>query len=357
MYSVILGFITAFAITYFVIPLIIKVAKERRLYDRPNERSAHKEPTPSLGGIGIFAGAVCGIVLWTPLLSFSGLQYILAAFVMIFLIGVMDDLLPLSPTKKIVSQLLVAVVLVYKGRVELTSLYGLLGIGELPELTSFILSIVVIIAIVNAFNLIDGINGLAGSIGLLTCVAWGCWFYAVGDAAMPVLAFSLAGAIVAFLRYNVTPAKIFMGDTGSLLIGTVSAILAIKFIEANKGLPAVPWLHFPAAPAIAIGVLILPLYDTLRVFVCRLWEGRSPFYPDKNHIHHLLLDLGLSHMRATVVLVVVNGLFIAGAVALSGLGTAWLLLVELVLAYACTELLQRFSRRRRPPTAPEQLAT
>lgn len=356
MYSVILGFITAFTLTFFIIPLIIRVAKERRLYDRPNERSAHRVPTPSLGGIAIFAGAICGIVLWTPLPVFGVLQYILAAFVMIFLIGVHDDLMPLSPTKKFVSQLLVAVVLAYKAGVSLTSFYGLFGIGELPELTGFLLSIVVIIAIINAFNLIDGIDGLAGSIGLLTCLTWGSWFFYLGDAAMAVVSFSLAGAILAFLRYNITPAQIFMGDTGSLLIGTVSAILAIKFIQSNYQEP-LPALHFHAAPAIAVGVLILPLFDTLRVFVCRIWQGRSPFHPDKNHIHHLLLGTGLSHMQATVVLVLVNGAFIAGAVALHWLGTAVLLALELLAAWVFTYLAQRLAKKRENTVLkPEKLA-
>lgn len=345
MYPIFLGFITAFTLTFSIIPVIVRVAKERRIYDQPNERSSHEEPTPSLGGVGIFAGTICAVVLWMPLDKFGVLQYILAAFVLIILVGVMDDLLPMSPTKKFSGQVLVAIILAYKSNVRITSLYGVFGIYDLPELMGFVLSILVIIAIINAFNLIDGIDGLAGAIGLLACVSWGIWFIAVESPALAVVAFSLAGAITAFLKYNFTPAKIFMGDTGSLLIGTVCAILAINFIETNRLLPTDSPFMFNSAPAIAIGILILPLYDTVRVFVQRILRGNSPFSPDKTHIHHLLLDWGMSHSKSTAVLLAVNVAFIAGATALDWLGTSTLLVVEVVLMFLITFLLQRFSKK------------
>jgi UDP-N-acetylmuramyl pentapeptide phosphotransferase/UDP-N-acetylglucosamine-1-phosphate transferase len=348
MYAIILGFITAFVLTFSIIPIIIRVARERRIYDRPNERSSHDEPTPSLGGIGIFAGTICGVVLWTPLDSFGVLQYILAAFVLIFLIGAMDDLLPLSPMKKFSAQLLVAIILAYKSDVRITSLYGVFGVNEIPELMSFALSVLVIIAIINSFNLIDGINGLAGSIGLLACVVWGTWFLAIKSPALAVVAFSLAGAITAFLKYNFTPARIFMGDTGSLLVGTVCAILAINFIEMNHHTPTPPAITFNAAPAIAVGILILPLYDTVRVFVQRIMHGRSPFSPDKTHIHHLLLDLGMSHMKATATLLTVNVFFIAFTVAFGHFSTSTLLILEIALMFIFTFTLQRLSKKRQP---------
>jgi UDP-N-acetylmuramyl pentapeptide phosphotransferase/UDP-N-acetylglucosamine-1-phosphate transferase len=353
MYAIILGFITAFTLTYLIIPLIIRVAKERRIYDRPNERSSHIEPTPSLGGIGIFSGTICAIVLWTPLESFGVLQYILAAFVLIFLIGAMDDLMPMSPLQKLAGQVLVAIILCYKSNVKITSFYGVMGVYELPELTSFGLSLVIIVGIINAFNLIDGINGLAGSVALLSCLVWGPWFALVGAPALAVVAFSLAGAITAFLKYNFTPAKIFMGDTGSLLMGTVCSILALKFIEMNHGNDSAH--TFGAAPAIAIAVLILPIYDTLRVFTMRVAQGRSPFSPDKRHIHHVLLQAGLSHSQATAVLVIINLTFIIVAFALNYYGTIAVLAVEIGLAMLLTFLL-RWLDRRTNRRNPDQLA-
>ena len=214
MYAVILGFITGFTLTYSIIPVIIRVARERRIYDRPNERSSHAEPTPSLGGIGIFAGTICAVVLWTPLDAFGVLQYVLAAFVLIFLIGVLADLIPLSPTKKFSGQLLVAIILAYKSDVRITSLYGVFGIYDIPELASFVLSVVIIIAIINSFNLIDGINGLAGSIGLLACLSLGAWFFVVHSPALAVVAFSLAGGFPALLgaRVLIHPGAVLGAD-------------------------------------------------------------------------------------------------------------------------------------------------
>lgn len=347
MFSVLLGFITALCLTYVVIPVIIRIARNKKLYDRPNERSAHFEPTPSLGGIAIFGGAVCATVVWTPPAYFGQLQYVLAAFIIIFLIGVKDDLSPLSPLKKLAGQLLAALILVYQANLRISSLYGILGVQELPDLFSFLFSIIVIVGIMNAFNLIDGINGLAGSVGLLACFIWGCWFYAVGEMAFCVLSFALAGALVAFLKFNVTPARIFMGDTGSLLVGTVCAVLAIKFIELQRNISVDQHYALHAAPAIAIGILILPLFDTVRVLCRRIWLGYPPFRPDRSHIHHMLLDLGLSHMQATTLLLGVNLFFITGAFVLSRLGNMALLVLELGCAMVFSSLLYRMALRRK----------
>lgn len=332
MYALILSFITAFMLTYLIIPIIIKVAQERRIFDRPNERSSHLEPTPSLGGIGIFAGTVCAIVLWTPLQTFDALQYILAAFILIFLMGVLDDLMPISPVKKFVGQLLVAIILAYKANVQISSFYGVFGVETLPSLTSFVLSILIIVGIINAFNLIDGVNGLAGSIGLFTCVLLGAWFFAVGLIGLSVVAISLAGAIVAFLKYNFTPARIFMGDTGSLLIGTVCALLAIKFIESNHIIPSRSPYILGGAPAIAIAILILPIYDTLSSFLRRALQGQSPFKPDKKHIHHQLLRLGFSHTQTTLTLMGINLFFVLTVLPLHTFGTKVLLVLEMGMA-------------------------
>jgi UDP-GlcNAc:undecaprenyl-phosphate/decaprenyl-phosphate GlcNAc-1-phosphate transferase len=339
MYDIILSFLTAFMLTYFAIPSIINIAKKKNLCDEPGDRRSHSESTPSLGGIAIFAGVIFSIILWTPFELFGDLQYILCSFIIIFLIGAKDDILPISPNKKLIGEVLAAAILVFKSNVKLTSFYGLFGIGELPEIVSILLSIFVIIVIINAFNLIDGINGLSGSIATLISVTLGIWFFLTDQIALALVAFSLAGAVVAFLKYNFTPAKIFMGDTGSLLIGLVCSILAIKFIESHNALSANHRWAFKAVPAVAVGIMILPLFDTLRVFSMRAMRGKSPFSPDRTHIHHLLIDIGLSHMQATGVLVVVNILFIIMVVALQDIGSAKLLILIIVMAIALTAIL------------------
>ncbi|RMG87332.1 MAG: undecaprenyl/decaprenyl-phosphate alpha-N-acetylglucosaminyl 1-phosphate transferase [Bacteroidetes bacterium] len=311
-YDVILSFITAFTLTYFAIPSIIRIARIKNLTDEPGERRSHTESTPSLGGIGIFAGTLFSIMLWTPFGEYGGhLQYILCSFIIIFLIGAKDDIDPISPTKKLIGEILAAAILVFKSNIVLNEgLNDVFGIVHFPYPIAVFITIFTILVIINAFNLIDGINGLSGSIATLICGTLGTWFLFVHRYDLAIVAFSLSGAVIAFLKYNFTPARIFMGDTGALLIGLVCSILTIEFIEYNFQLDPDNPYKINAVPAVAIGILILPLFDTLRVFITRIWNGKSPLYPDRNHIHHLLIDSGLTHMQATAVLVAVNTTFI-----------------------------------------------
>jgi UDP-N-acetylmuramyl pentapeptide phosphotransferase/UDP-N-acetylglucosamine-1-phosphate transferase len=344
--ALILSFITAFTITYLVMPVIIRVAKERALFDQPNERSAHLIPTPTLGGIGIFCGTFCALILWMQDSDFGALQYILVAFMLIFLVGARDDLIPMSPATKLMAQMLAAVVLVYKSQIRLDNLHGVFNLYELPELATFAISILIIVGIINAFNLIDGINGLAASIGLLAGVIWGVWFVLTGHQALAIIAFSISGSLAAFLKFNFTPAKIFMGDTGSQFIGIVCAILALKFIDLQAGMPNGSPYAFKSAPVIAFSILILPLFDTLWAFTRRVVIGNSPFSPDKYHIHHLLLAHGFNHMQATGILVLSTLLFLAIALAFDALGTPLLLAIQLCLAGGTALWLQRFVHRK-----------
>ena len=346
MYDIILSFITAFALTYVAIPPIIKIALAKHLYDEPDARKSHSTPIPTLGGIAIFAGVIFSIILWTPFDVFGDLQYILCAFIIIFLIGAKDDIQPVSPTKKLLGQIFASFILVIKANVRLTSLYGIFGIYDLPEVASVALSMFTILVIINAFNLIDGINGLSGSIAVLISLTLGTWFLLVERIDLAIVAYALAGSVIAFLKYNFTPARIFMGDTGSLLIGLVCAILAIEFIELHRELGPSPF-KFKSVPAVAIGILILPLFDTLRVFVTRILKGRSPMSPDRTHIHHLLIDAGMSHMQATGTLVLINILFIALAVRFQDIGALNLLILILAVATVLSTALYFYVKRKK----------
>ncbi len=346
MFDIILAFITAFSLTFLAIPSIISVARKKNLFDEPGERRSHKVSTPSLGGIAIFAGTIFSIILWTPFDVFTDLQYILCSFIIIFLIGAKDDIDPISPRNKFLGQIFAALIIVFKANIMMTSLYGIFGITDLPMWISATLSVFTIIVIINAFNLIDGINGLSGSIGVLISITLGTWFLKVDRIDLAIVAFSLSGSVIAFLKYNVTPAQIFMGDTGSLLLGLVCSILAIEFIESHRELAGHPYA-FKAAPSVAIGILILPLFDTLRVFTIRVLKGKSPFSPDRNHIHHLLIDSGLSHMKATGVLVIVNVIFILIVFKLQNIGSLNLLIVILVLALILTTILSFISKQKK----------
>ena len=343
MYDIIPSFITAFLITFFAIPSIIKIAIEKNLCDEPGERRSHSHSIPTLGGIGIFAGLIFSITFWIPFNSCSNpdyeyVKYILCAYIIIFLIGAKDDIIPLPPIKKFVGQLLAAFILVYKARISLSSLYGIFGIDDIQPWVSIPLTVLTIIVIINAFNLIDGINGLAGTIGVITCSVFGLWFYLFGRLDLAIISAATNGALIAFLCYNMSnPARIFMGDTGSLLVGLTASILAISFIENNKVWHSA-W-SIQSVPAVAIGILIIPLFDTLRVFVIRVLRKKSPFHPDRTHVHHLLLDTGLTHLQSTAILALVNLAFIFMSYFLMKIGTLNLLVLNFSLAASLTGFL------------------
>lgn len=344
MYEIILSFITAFCLTYVAIPSIIQIAKSKNLVDEPGDRTSHTSSTPSLGGVAIFVGTVFSIIMWTPFNYFGDLQYILCAFIIIFLIGVKDDIQPISPSKKLLGELLAAFILVFKANIKLTSLYGIFGIYTLNPYLSVIFTVFTIIVIINAFNLIDGINGLSGSLGILISIVLGTWFYQIQRLEISIVAFALAGSCLAFLRFNITPAKIFMGDTGALLLGLVCSILAILFIEIHNDLEGSIY-YIKSAPSIAIAILILPLFDTLRVFTLRILKGKSPFYPDRTHIHHLLLDTGLNHMQATFFLILVNIAFILFAFYFQSIGNLSLLIIIITVSILFSIILTRVASR------------
>ncbi|MEO6722366.1 MAG: MraY family glycosyltransferase [Ferruginibacter sp.] len=333
----------AFLITFFSIPIIIQVAREKKLFDEPDERKVHKMVIPTLGGLGIFAGFILASLLSTPTADFRELQYFAAAAIVIFFLGIKDDILILSAAKKFIGQLGAAGIIIKFGGIQITNMHGFLGIGEIPHIAGIILTLFTVIVIVNSFNLIDGVDGLAGTLGLLTAVIFGSYFTYVGQTLYAVMAFSLAGSLVGFLIYNFSPAKIFMGDTGSLLIGLVNSIMVIKFINI-AGDEAMP-LPLQSAPALGIAILMVPLFDTLRVFSLRIFDRRSPFSPDRTHVHHFLLDLGFSHRNVTLLCVSTNIAFIVLAFLLRGLGTTVVVSILMSIAFSLIALV--YYRRNR----------
>jgi len=338
--------LTSFVLTYMFIPSIIKVAIIKHLYDTPDERKSHYDVIPTLGGVGIFGGFIIGFCLFARFdIKSNEIKYVIAALSFMFMLGAKDDIVELVPNKKFIGQIFAASIVVILGDIRLTSLYGLFGISAIGDYTSYILSIITIIFIINAFNLVDGINLLAGSVGVIATSTFGTWFIFHAFFDYAILAAAMSGALFAFLKYNYSPAKIFMGDSGSLSVGLLVAVLAIQFIERNEMvLASVNAINnepilITTAPAMAVAVLIIPLYDTLRVFTMRLINKKSPFIADRNHIHHKLLDTGYSHVKATIILVIVNILFIVASYFLQFLGNMYLMILQLATATLLTFVL------------------
>ena len=345
MFNVILSLTISFSVTFLAIPIIIKVSEMKKLFDEPDERKIHVDPIPSLGGLGIFAGFVFACLLSISFTLAPEMQYYVAASLVIFFLGIKDDILVLSPIKKFIGQVLAAFIIIFKGGVQIKSMYGFMGIWELPEMFSLLLTYFTVIVIINSFNLIDGVDGLAGSLALVSTTMIGIYMVMANQPSYAVLAFSMAGSILAFLIFNFQPAKIFMGDTGSLLIGLVNAILVIKFINVASAPSAIAPIS--AAPAIGFALLIFPLMDTLRVFAIRIFQRRSPFSPDRNHIHHLLLDKGCTHRTITLLLTGISLVVIAACYTARTMGCTWLILILVLSFFSGIATLLYTSKKRR----------
>lgn len=348
------AFTSAFLITYLSIPAIIKVANEKHLYDEPDEdRKKHRDNIPTLGGVAIFGGLVIATTFFADFKEFPKLGYILSATVILFFTGMKDDIIPLTPKKKLIAQVLASLIIVIRCDIRFTNFYGLFWIDDISYPVSVIISIFTLLVITNAFNLIDGINGLAGGIGFITCSTFGYLFYLMNEINLSIVALALGGALLAFLRYNMTKhADIFMGDTGALIIGLISAVFCIEFIELNRADAFVFKTTF--APVFAGAILIIPLFDTLRVFIIRLAHGKSPFSGDRNHLHHLLIDTGLLHWQASLLLYIINIFFIAFALFFTEVSQIFSVIV--LLATACLLSLLLFQLKLRKEEADRQLA-
>lgn len=308
-YSII-GFILGFGLVFLTIPPIIRVSIAKHLYDTPNSRKASKVVVPTLGGVAIFIGFILSTIIATDGYNFGELKYLIAAVILMFFVGLKDDMMDISARKKLLVQLSTAIMLIVLGNFRFTNLQGTFGLYEISYPVSFALTLFIMIALINAFNLIDGIDGLASGISILISMVFGTWFLLSGHYEYGITCFSLAGSLIAFFIYNVfgKKHKIFMGDTGSLILGVIMVILVIKFNEFNINQLA-PYA-IRNAPVVSIGILIIPVIDTLRVFFIRISEGRSPFSPDMNHIHHNFLKLGNSHLKSTLLIGSINVLFI-----------------------------------------------
>jgi UDP-N-acetylmuramyl pentapeptide phosphotransferase/UDP-N-acetylglucosamine-1-phosphate transferase len=304
-------FITSFFIVLFGIPSIITIAKLKGLYDSHSDRKLHTSKIPRLGGLAIFASFALSVCLWGGP-DMPRLQYLSAGLIILFFSGLKDDIIMLSPVNKLIMQIFSAGLVCGIEGLRITNFQGILGIYDLPVWVSIFISMFTLIVITNAFNLIDGVDGLAGGLGLIISLTYSIWFYLIGEYAWASISFALSGSLFGFLFYNFAPAKIFMGDAGSLTIGFLISVFTIKFIEFGN-IPHTTDLSINTAPILAIAILIVPLYDTLRVFIIRILNKQSPFKADRNHIHHWLIKIGLSHAHVSFTLYATNLLFITVA--------------------------------------------
>lgn len=345
-HSYLIGLIS-FIIGFLGMPVIVRIAKAKGFVVRPNKRMSHTGEVPNIGGLNI-----CFSYMLTYLLfeynSLDQNQFFLIGMFAIMAIGFIDDVLVLTPMAKLFGETLAGIALIGFADIRITHLHGLLGITEIGIIPSYLISLFILIAIINAVNLIDGIDGLASGLGILYCLFFAVYFGLAGELSWSIGSICMIGALAVFFIYNVfgSREKIFMGDSGSLLLGYLLTAFVFRFCEINAYHEVPEWLHMNAAPAVAICVLTVPIFDTIRVSLTRIKKHKSPFQPDKNHIHHLLLRTGLNHIQTTCVLLSVSILFVG----LGILGRNWnmwvLAITDFAIATCLTIVLWRIINRK-----------
>lgn len=345
-HSYLIGLVS-FALGLIGMPIVVRIAKTKGFVVRPNKRMSHVGEVPNIGGLNICFSFMLSYLLF-EYNQLDQSQFFLIGLFAIMAVGFIDDVLVLTPLAKLLGEALAGIALIGFADLRITHLHGLFGITEIGVIPSYLISLFVLIAIINAVNLIDGIDGLASGLGILYCLFFAVYFGLAGELSWSVLGICMVGALAVFFIYNVfgNREKIFMGDSGSLLLGYLLTAFVFHFCEINAYHAVPQALHMSAAPAVAICVLTVPVFDTIRVSLTRIKQHRSPFNPDKNHIHHLLLRTGLNHIQTTCVLLSVSVLFIALAI----LGRNWnmwlLLFCDFALATVLTLILWRVINKK-----------
>jgi UDP-GlcNAc:undecaprenyl-phosphate/decaprenyl-phosphate GlcNAc-1-phosphate transferase len=306
--------ILAGVFTLMLVPMLRKIALRIQLVDKPNHRKVHTSPVPLIGGIAIaVASGLTLLVSYTFLQASPRILMMLAAASVMLVMGVMDDKLDIPAVYKLVIQFGCAYFMAAAG-IRITSLYGLFGIHEIPVWTQYLLTNLVITGVVNAFNLMDGIDGLAGSLALTGFSVLAILAYVQNMPELTVLYAVFIGSIAAFLRFNLSRTKIFMGDGGSLFLGFILVVSALNLllpISETSGIVTTPIVF------IIMGVFLVPVLDSLRVYRARIKNGDSPFKADRSHIHHLFLLLGFGHKKTAFAIVVCSVLLILSGFVLS----------------------------------------
>jgi len=300
-------FLGTFMLSYFLIPKIRAKALKLNLKDTPDIRSSHVIPVPTFGGVVFYISYILVLFFAQSLDSNHVSITLIASISILFFTGLLDDFKNLSPKIKFLCQIIGVALLMFQPDFRILSLHGFMGIYEIPLYVSVGGSMFFLLGLINAFNLIDGIDGLTGITGVIVASFYSYLLYNLGYFFYLSLSLATIATLLAFLRFNFSNTrKIFMGDTGSLVIGLVLGVLTLKLLSVDDTAYGSLSFYRAQLPLFLTGVLFVPLLDTMRVMFLRLTKGVSMFKPDRNHLHHIIVDFGLSHRKASFFIGFVN---------------------------------------------------
>jgi UDP-N-acetylmuramyl pentapeptide phosphotransferase/UDP-N-acetylglucosamine-1-phosphate transferase len=307
-YVVILPIIIPMIVVSIIHPSLVRIAKMKNIVDNPNARKLNKEPIPVLGGVGVFFGMMFSLAVAGYYVEGFSLHFdIIIAMLIMLYTGVGDDILNLSPRLRFGLQIFTVSLMMFISDMYIDNFHGLWGVYQLPWVLAVALTIVSGVGIINSINLIDGVDGLCSGYGMFATMLFGVIFMRMGDVSYSVLAFTIFGALIPFMLHNVfgKKYKMFMGDGGSLVLGFILSLFVMRVIQAGINTDSGSTISFTLA------ILAIPVFDTLRVMSSRMLHGRSPFSPDKTHLHHMFIELGFSHVITAVNVVLLNGMVVA----------------------------------------------
>ena len=329
-------FMTALFTALIIVPFLRKWALDQGNLDIPDERKMHDTPMPRLGGIAIYLSFLFAIIVYVPVTPV--IRGFLAGGLIIFITGLVDDLTQLSAKRKFAGEIAACLATIVLGKLWLSDLGNLFGFGEiiLPAWIGIPFTVFAVVGVINAINLIDGLDGLAGGVSVMALAAFFVLGWIDGDQQTIFLTAALAGGLLGFLKYNFYPARIFMGDAGSLTVGFILGFLAVHTTQSPAS---------TASPMVPILILGLPLLDTIWVMSRRIIQGESPFAADRTHVHHKFLNLGFEH-RFTVVIIYVLMLFWICSALLFRTAPEYLLLLFLFVSAPLFYFVLRYVSRR-----------
>lgn len=292
--------------TGWIYPYILDVAKTKNIVDNPNARKLQRVPIPVLGGLTVVFGILSGLMAFNLFGDFSNIFPVVAAIIIILIIGLIDDMISLSPRARFVVEIILILYLIKATGCQLNDFHGLWGINTIPNYISVPLTVFACVGIINAVNLIDGVDGYSSGYSIVSCVLFGVMFYVLGDINMVALAAIVTASLLPFFLHNVfgKRSKMFIGDAGTLSLGIIFSVFVTTIISSRQNIESLP-SNLGLVP-FTLAVLCVPVFDTLRVMSARIIRGKSPFSPDKTHLHHLFLELGYSHIGTSLSIILIN---------------------------------------------------
>jgi UDP-GlcNAc:undecaprenyl-phosphate/decaprenyl-phosphate GlcNAc-1-phosphate transferase len=340
--SISIPFAESLLLSILIIPIVRWISIAIGLVDKPNERKVHSNTVPLAGGISIAlaTGLILSFGVNLNLLNPQDLTWLGGSLIML-ITGVLDDRFNIKPVYRLLTQFACAGAVAYAG-IRIPSLYGIGGVYELPVVAQYVVTIVVIAGVVNAYNLMDGIDGLLGSLTLIGSATLGIISWSLNHNDLAIFFAVLSGAIIGFLRYNLGSKKIFMGDAGSLMLGFILVTTAIRLLSLSSQYNHTIQLQLLL---VVVGLFLVPVFDSLRVYRGRIKKGLSPFRADKTHLHHLLLLLEISHKRATLLIAILKIFILIVIVALSGLIQWWWILLVAIILFGVSSSILNLNKR------------